>query len=61
MDFQRLMLVSVRDPSGWNVWLWLEDSPTDVRWSALRQAVVASRRAMPGNAVRVARVTGKHL
>lgn len=43
-DFQRVMLVSLRAPARRTLWLWLEATPGDPRWMALRRAVVASRR-----------------
>lgn len=44
LDFQRVMVVSLRHPSRRTVWLWLESASGDARWMALRRAVVASRR-----------------
>ena len=44
MDFQNLMLVSVRGKSMRPVWLWLEPVLPDPQWLALRRAVVASQR-----------------
>lgn len=43
-DFQRVMVVSLRGRARRTVWLWLESAPGDARWTALRRAVIASRR-----------------
>ena len=40
LDFQTLMLVSLRHPSGPPVWLWLQRAQQPRQWQALRRAVV---------------------
>jgi len=41
LDLQYLLLVTVTNPAGLRVWLWLERRSTDAHWRALRRAVVA--------------------
>ena len=46
LDFQKLLLVSVTDKTKNRVVrLWLEAVPGDIRWIALRRAVMDSRRS----------------
>jgi len=46
LDFQKLLLVCVMDMTKKRVvYLWLEAVPGDVRWIALRRAVVDSKRS----------------
>lgn len=40
LDFQTLMLVSVRQPTNTTAWLWLERSQMPLQWLAVRRAVV---------------------
>ena len=43
MDFQKVLLVSLKEAGGQPVWLWLHAGPRDPLWLALRRAVVSSR------------------
>ncbi len=44
LEFQPLLLVTVRNEVGNGAWLWLEKTSTSPQWSALRRAVVATYR-----------------
>lgn len=42
LDWGNALLVSLQDPTGYRVWVWLEAGQDAVVWSALRRAVVSS-------------------
>jgi hypothetical protein len=44
MDWQTVVLVSLRSEDTSTVWLWLESADDALRWKALRRAIVSSRR-----------------
>lgn len=43
MDFQKVLLVSLKEAGGQPVWLWLQADSRDPLWLSLRRAVVSSR------------------
>ena len=49
LDFQILMLVSLRRPAERPVWLWLQRSHDPYQWLALRRAVVRSTLSVPAH------------
>ena len=51
MDFQRLLIVSVRQSGAHPVWLWLEPLSTATGWMPLRRAVVVTAATTPAEGV----------
>lgn len=48
MDFQSAVVVSVRAKDQSPVFLWLEATPGDLKWTSLRRAIVSSHAAAEG-------------
>ncbi len=47
LDFQKFLLLRLRDDAGAPHWLWLEQSKEPARWAALRRAACAHAGAGP--------------
>lgn len=41
LDFQKVVLVSLKRPGMQPVWLWLQAAPGDLSWIAVRRAIVS--------------------
>lgn len=48
MDFQSVLLVSLKETGRQPVWLWLQAVPGDPLWLVLRRAIVSSRGSSAG-------------
>ena len=61
LDFQMVMLVSLRHREASTIWVWLEREQANQQWLALRRAIVHSVSAPLRHPPTATRVTPSHL